>query len=102
MSQALEFIGAGDKISFTVEFNQGTDPAAGVHIGLNQSLTGDALGLLRSLKETFGLEGLKSLINVALGFSQGITALHNASAAFLTQSFNRFSRYLQCHKPRQY
>ena len=80
MSQFLKFIGAGDKIGFAVDFNQGPNAPAGMNIGLDKSLISRALCLLLCLEDTFLLQNLKRLLGIALGFKEGITAGHNPGA----------------------
>ena len=85
--QFLEIVGARHEIRFAVDFHQHAELAAGVDVAADQALLGGARGLLAGRRDAVLAQHDFGFADVALGFHQGLLALHHAGAGTLAEFF---------------
>ena len=83
--QRLELVGAGHEVGLAVDLDQHADLAAGVDVGADHALGGDAAGLLGGARQALLAQVVDGLLHVALGLDQGVLAVHHAGAGALAE-----------------
>ena len=85
--QALEVVGAGDEVALAVDFDQHADLASGVDVAGHRAFTGGARGLLGGGGNALLAQNDDSALDVALGFGEGVLAIHHGRVGFVTKFF---------------
>ena len=83
LDQALELLVARNEVGLGIDFDEDTLGAVG-H-GCDQAFRRNAARLLRSLGEALLAQPVNRRVDVAVGFGQGLFAIHHARAGFLAQ-----------------
>ena len=86
--QFLEVIGAGHEIALAINFDEHADLAAGVNVAGHRAFAGYARGLLGRDRNAFFAQDHDRLLHIALGFSEGLFAIHHGSSGFLPEIFH--------------
>ena len=81
VSQFFEFVSTGNKISFAVDFNHGSNAPTGMDIGLNHSLGSRTFCILLCLKEAFLFQNLERLFHIPFCFKESISTIRPAFKA---------------------
>ena len=85
--QALEVVGAGDEIALTVHFHQDADLASSVNIAGHRAFAGGTRRLLGGGGNALLAKNDDGCFDVALGFGQGILAVHHGSVSLVAKLF---------------
>src|ERR1044072_803061 len=83
--QLLEVVGAGDEGGLAVDLDEHADLAAGVDVGADGPLGGDAAGLLGGARQPLRAQHVDRLLDVALALEEGVLAVHHAGAGALAK-----------------
>src|SRR5579862_9302789 len=94
MHQVLEVIGAGDKVAFAVDLDQHADLAAGVDVAGHRAFAGGARRLLGRGGNALLAENDDGLLDIALGFREGVLAVHHGSVGLVAKLFHLCCGYV--------
>ena len=86
----------GNEIRFAVDFHQNTRLGIRLNVVGNDALVGFAIGLFRGLDGALCTENVDCLFDVAVGFGQGLFAIHEPCAGQFAEFRNQFCCYF-CH-----
>ena len=86
--QFLEVVGAGDEIALAVNFHQHANLASGVDVAGHRAFAGHAGRLLRRHRNTLLAQNDDRLFHVALGFGQGLFAIHHWRSGLFPELFH--------------
>src|SRR5271157_2544668 len=87
MHQGFEVVGTGHEIALAVYFHQHTDLSPGVDVARHRAFAGDAGSLLRGRGHALLAQDDNGAFHVALGFGQGLLAVHHGSVGLLAELF---------------
>jgi hypothetical protein len=86
--QLLEVLGASHEIALAVNLHEHADLAAGVDVAGHRAFAGHAGCLLRRHGNTLLAQDHNRLFHVALGFRQGLFAIHHWRSGLLPELFH--------------
>src|SRR5215207_6379769 len=88
MGKGAELRGAANEVGLTVHLDEGADAAAGVDVGLDQTIGRSAAGLLLGLRQSLLLEDRDRLIDVAACIFECPLIIHDAGPGLLPEILN--------------
>ena len=94
--QLLEVVGACHEIALAVHLDEHTDLAAGVNVAGHRAFAGHARRLLGRNRNALFAQDHDGLLHIALGFGQGLLAIHHWSPGFFPEVFHLCCRNI-CH-----
>ena len=99
LDERLELLVLGNEVGFAVHLDEHPDLAAGMDIGADGPLAGNAAGLLGGRGKSLLAEIVDSLFMVSTGFGQGPLAVHETGAGYFSQFVYLCSGYAHVIPP---
>jgi len=88
--EVAEAVVAGDEVSLAVDFDEDAEFASVVNVAGDAAFVGGTRGFLVGGGDAFFAKDLFRLTGVALGFDEGVLAVHHTGAGFVAQVFDNF------------
>ena len=90
--QFLEVIGAGHKVTLAIHFDEHADLASGVNVAGDGAFLGHAARLLAGHGDSLLAQQHDRLLQIALGFGEGLFAIHHRRSGLFPELFHLGSR----------